>query len=72
MWQDYELTMKMMADLEKKGKVRVLPETFASVFVRMALPAGSPLREPLDRALAKFIDTDDWVELKDRYKDRIH
>jgi ABC-type amino acid transport substrate-binding protein len=37
----------------------------------MALPSNSPLREPLNRALAKIIDSDDWVELKKRYMGRI-
>ena len=50
-----------------QGKLRVLPETFAHAFVSMALPTASPLLEPLDRALAKIITSDDWVELKDRY-----
>ena len=69
---DDEAQLEYIVKNEFQGKVRVLPETFAPVFLRMALQAGSPLREPLDRALAKFMDTDDWVELKDRYKDRIH
>ena len=69
MWEDYELTMKMMADLEKKGEIQL--RTFAHVFRSMALPSNSPLREPLNRVLAKIIDSDDWVELKKRYMGRI-
>jgi len=33
----------------------------------MALPSGSSLREPLNRALAKFMEQDDWPRLKERY-----
>jgi ABC-type amino acid transport substrate-binding protein len=33
----------------------------------MALPTDSPLREPLDRTLAKIINSDEWIELKNRY-----
>jgi hypothetical protein len=31
------------------------------------MPQGSPLREMVDRALLKTIDTDDWLSLMERY-----
>jgi ABC-type amino acid transport substrate-binding protein len=68
---DDEAQLKYIVKNEFQGKVRVLPETFAYVFLSMAMPSNSPLREPLDRALAKIIATDDWVELKKRYLGQI-
>jgi polar amino acid transport system substrate-binding protein len=47
--------------------VYVLPETFDHYYVGIAMPQESPLREPVNRALLKIIDTDDWLGLKDRY-----
>jgi ABC-type amino acid transport substrate-binding protein len=68
---DDEAQLKYIVKNEFQGKLHVLPETFAHVFRSMALPSNSPLREPLNRALAKIIDSDDWVELKKRYMGRI-
>jgi ABC-type amino acid transport substrate-binding protein len=45
----------------------VVGETFAHFYIGMALPSESPLREPLNRALLKFIETDDWKKLYERY-----
>ena len=64
---DDEAQLKYIVKNRFQGKLRVLPETFAHVFMSMALPTGSPLREPLDRALAKIINSDEWIELKNRY-----
>jgi hypothetical protein len=36
------------------------------------MPQGSPLREPVNRALLKIIDTDDWLRLKKRYKGALY
>jgi len=49
------------------GRVHVLPEIFDHYTVGLAMPQGSPLREPVNRALLKIIDTDDWLRLKERY-----
>ena len=68
---DDESQLKYIVKKEFQGKVRILPETFTHFYVSMALPTGSSLREPLNRALAKIIDTDDWVEWKERYMGRI-
>ena len=69
---DDEAALKYVVKKEFQGKLRVLPETFAHVYVSMALPSNSPLREPLNRAIAKFLETDDWIELKQRYIGSIH
>jgi ABC-type amino acid transport substrate-binding protein len=64
---DDEAALKYAVKNEFQGELRVLPETFAHVYVSMALPSNSPLREPLNRVLAKIMETDDWVKLKNRY-----
>ena len=40
---------------------------FALYYVSMAIPSGSTLRESLNRALLKIIETDEWLRLKARY-----
>lgn len=47
--------------------MRVLPDTFGRYFVKMALPAGSPLREPLDRTLLEITGSLDWDRRVERY-----
>lgn len=67
---DEEAQLKYVIKNEFQGKLHVLPETFAHFYVSMAMPSHSSLREPLNRVLARIIDTDDWVELKNRYLGR--
>jgi ABC-type amino acid transport substrate-binding protein len=62
-----ELVLKYLVRTEFPGRVHVLPEIFDHYFVGLAMPQGSPLREPVNRALLKIIDTDDWLRLKERY-----
>jgi ABC-type amino acid transport substrate-binding protein len=62
-----ELILKYLVRTEFPGRVHVLPEIFDHYFVGLAMPQGSPLREPVNRALLKIIDTDDWLRLKERY-----
>ena len=64
---EYELVLKYLVRTEFPGRVHVLPEIFDHYSVGMAMPQGSPLREPVNRALLKIIDTDDWLRLKERY-----
>lgn len=49
------------------GAIRVLPETFERQSYAIALPAGSPLREPLNRALLRRIRGPEWQQLLARY-----
>ena len=42
-------------------------DTFNHYYVGIAMPQGSPLREPVNRALLKVMDTDDWLSLMERY-----
>ncbi|MBI1353607.1 MAG: transporter substrate-binding domain-containing protein [Acidobacteria bacterium] len=45
----------------------VLPETLDAQSYGLALPSGSPLREPVDRALLRAIHSDAWRETLLRY-----
>jgi polar amino acid transport system substrate-binding protein len=62
-----ELVLKYLVRTEFPGRVHVLPEIFDHYSVGIAMPQGSPLREPVNRTLLKIIDTDDWLRLKERY-----
>jgi ABC-type amino acid transport substrate-binding protein len=62
-----ESILKHLARTEFPGRVYVLPGTFDHYYVSMALPSGSPLREPLNRALLKIITQDDWHRLVESY-----
>lgn len=44
-----------------------MPETFDHYYVSMVLPPDSPLREPLNRAILKFMDTDKWQIFVKKY-----
>lgn len=61
------LVLRYLARTEFSGQVRVLPDTFGRYFVKMALPAGSPLREPLDRTLLEITGSLDWDRRVERY-----
>jgi ABC-type amino acid transport substrate-binding protein len=62
-----ESILKHIARTEFPGRVHVLASTFDHYYVSMALPSGSPLREPLNRALLKIITQDDWHRLVQSY-----
>jgi len=62
-----ELVLRYLARTEFPGQVRVLPGTFDPYQVKVAVPAGSSLREPLNRALLKILDEDDWRRRAERY-----
>jgi polar amino acid transport system substrate-binding protein len=49
-----------------RGQLQVLPQTFDRQYYGIALPSGSNLREPLNRALLRFIQTEDWRSLVER------
>jgi ABC-type amino acid transport substrate-binding protein len=49
------------------GRVQVLASTFDHYYVSMAVPAGSSLREPLNRALLEITAKDDWRRLVELY-----
>ena len=49
-----------------RGRLQVLPQRFDRQYYGIALPTGSNLREPLNRALLRFIHTEDWQSLVER------
>jgi polar amino acid transport system substrate-binding protein len=50
-----------------QGELEVLPGTFVRQDYGIALPAGSPLREPINRLLLKKITDPAWQDLLHRY-----
>ena len=62
-----QLVLKYLVKKEFPGRVHVLPEVFDHYDAGIAMPQGSPLREPVNRALLKVIETDDWPKLVERY-----
>ena len=62
-----ESVLKDLAKTEFPGRVHVLAGTFDHYYVSMAVPSGSPLREPLDRALLRIITKDDWLRVVEFY-----
>jgi ABC-type amino acid transport substrate-binding protein len=59
--------VKYLAKTEFRGRVEVLPGTFDHHYMGMAVPPGSPLREPLNRALLAFMETDQWTQILKQY-----
>ena len=59
--------VKHLVKSEFRGRVEVLPGTFDHHYLGMALPPGSQLREPLNRALLAFIETDQWTQILKQY-----
>jgi ABC-type amino acid transport substrate-binding protein len=49
------------------GQVQVLAGTYDEYFVSMGLQQHSALRKPINKALLKFMDSREWVELMNRY-----
>jgi ABC-type amino acid transport substrate-binding protein len=45
----------------------VLPISFDHYYVGMGMPQGSPLREPINRALLKAMGNGDWNRFLERY-----
>ena len=54
-------------DAAFSGRVHVLAETFDPYYVCMGMPKGSALREPINRALLKIMEADQWNRLIERY-----
>jgi ABC-type amino acid transport substrate-binding protein len=62
-----EAVLKHLVRTEFPGRVHVLAGTFDHYYVSMAVPSGSPLREPLNRALLEVTAMDDWLRLVELY-----
>jgi ABC-type amino acid transport substrate-binding protein len=61
------LVLRYLAKTEFAGRAQVLPSTFNHYYLKMAMPAGSPLREPLNRALLAITGGSDWNRRVERY-----
>jgi polar amino acid transport system substrate-binding protein len=59
--------LQYLAKHELGGTVRVLPQVFDRQDYGIALPDGSALREPLNRALLDALAGDRWQALLERY-----
>jgi ABC-type amino acid transport substrate-binding protein len=62
-----EAILKYLVKTEFPTRVQVLPGIFDHYFIGIAMPQGSQLREPINRALLKFTDSEDWRRLVERY-----
>jgi ABC-type amino acid transport substrate-binding protein len=62
-----ESTLKYFVRTEFPGRVHVLAGIFNHYYVSIGMPTGSPLREPINRALLKIIARDEWLRLVERY-----
>jgi polar amino acid transport system substrate-binding protein len=62
-----EKILQYIIKTEFPGRVQVVGGTFDEYFVSIALQQGSPLRKPINQALLKFMNSDTWTELLNRY-----
>jgi len=62
-----EQILKYQVKSEFPGQVQVLPGTSNEYFVSIALQEKSALRKPVNKALLKFMQTQNWTELLNRY-----
>lgn len=49
------------------SRVYVLPDSFEHYYVSMAIKNNSPLREPINRAILRIMETDAWHRLLERH-----
>jgi ABC-type amino acid transport substrate-binding protein len=50
-----------------KKEIEVLPQTFDHQALAFPLPDGSPLRDPINAVLRRFLPQAGWRDLQDRY-----
>jgi len=62
-----EIVLKYLAKHEFRGRIQVIPGIFDEYFVSIALQEQSPLRKSVNKALLKFMKTEEWSELMNRY-----
>lgn len=62
-----EPLMKYIVDRQYPGKITVLDGTFDRDDYAFALPQGSPLREPINRAILAVMSSNEWAQLLTRY-----
>ncbi len=59
--------LKYLIGQRPSQPLQVLPGEFDRQSYAIALPTGSPLREPLNRALLKFLNSPKWTDITYRY-----
>ena len=59
--------VRYLVNKDFKGIITVLPVVFLRQDYGIALPEGSPLREPINRQLLKTISAPEWQGLLKRY-----
>jgi polar amino acid transport system substrate-binding protein len=62
-----EALLKHLVKTRFPGRLHVLPDIYKHYYICMALPPGSQLREPLNRALLKVMAGEEWRVLLKRY-----
>lgn len=62
-----ELILKYLVKNEFSGRVKVIPGIFDEYFVSIALQDKSSLRKPINKAFLKFMKSEKWSELMNRY-----
>ena len=62
-----EKILNYLVKSEYPGRLRVVGGTFDEYFVSIGLQQGSRLRKPINKALLKFMKTESWDELLNRY-----
>jgi ABC-type amino acid transport substrate-binding protein len=62
-----EIVLRHIVKSEFPGRIHVLAETLNPYDVCMGMPNHSPLREPMNRALLKITETDQWNRTVERY-----
>jgi ABC-type amino acid transport substrate-binding protein len=62
-----EAVLKHLVMTAFPGQINVIPGTFDHYFVSFAFAERSPYRKPINKALLKFMSTEDWDRLLQRY-----
>ena len=62
-----EKILQYLIKTEFPGRMQVIGGTFDEYFVSIALQQNSPLRKSINQALLKFMKTESWNELLNRY-----
>ncbi len=59
--------LRYLARTEFLGAVKVLPARFKRQNYGIAMPTGSALREPVNRALLQIIEQSEWEDILYQY-----
>ena len=62
-----EIVLKHLSKTDFPGRIQVLPEIFDPYYLSFTMPQGSQLRETLNRALMRILDSEDYPRIKERY-----